>query len=195
MRRMRNGARGGMWAAVLLAVAAVGTAEASTLLKMAVEELAQKSAVIARGKVVRTESRWSGDGMRIITDVELVVSEALKGSPGSVVVVTQPGGRVGDIAQTVSGLAAFSQGEEVLVFLSDPRGGRYGVEGAVQGKYRLDATAEGGLRAVLGSFRDVLFLDPRTRRPVEGETQPLAWEKLRSQIRRALREGKGQSRP
>ncbi len=196
MRWMRNSVPSGVWVVALLAVTALSeTAQASTILKQAVEELARKSAVIARGRVVRAQSRWSGDGMRIITDVELAVSETLKGSPGARVRVTQPGGRVGDIAQTVSGLAAFSEGEEVLVFLGDPRGGRYLVEGAVQGKYRIDRGSDGGLLAIPESVRDVLFLDPKTRQPVAGESQPLAWTVLRAQIRRALQGQPGSSHP
>lgn len=174
-----------------------GTVQASTLLRREVGELARESAVIARAQVVRTESRWSADGMRIFTDVELVVSETLKGdpNPGSVVVVTQPGGQVGDIAQKVSGLAAFTKGEEVLVFLEQHGAGQYLVQGAMQGKYRLERDASGKLLAQPESARDVLLLDPRTREAVAPETHAVSLKELKERIQRALEVGRRRSRP
>jgi hypothetical protein len=180
---------------VLGALCLTTPASASTVLKRAVDELARSASVIARAKVVRTESRWSGDGLRILTDVELVVSETLKGGSRNSVLVTQPGGRVGDIAQSVSGLASFSPGEEVLVFLGEAGGGRYLVEGAVQGKYRLGESAAGALIAHPESAQDVLFLDPQTHRPVPPDGRAVSWTDLKSRIRRALQKLSTQSKP
>ncbi|NNC17703.1 hypothetical protein HJC22_18465, partial [Corallococcus exiguus] len=72
---------------------------ATTMLRADLPQMAQTSDTVVQGVVRRVQSRWSGDKRRIVTDVEIQVTEALKGQPGGTVVVTQPGGRVGDIGQ------------------------------------------------------------------------------------------------
>lgn len=165
-------------------------ASATTMLRADLPELAQTSDAIVHGTVRRVESRWSGDGRRIVTDVEIQVTEALKGQAGqagSTVLVTQPGGRVGDIGQRVSGLASFSPGEEVVVFL-ERRGTRaFRLSGMAQGKYQVQRS-EGGKSAlaVPEPTGDVLLLDPDTRQPTGSSRRSLSLPELKAAIRTAL---------
>lgn len=164
-------------------------ASATTMLRADLPELALSSDAIVHGTVRRVESRWSGDGRRIVTDVEIQVTEALKGQAGSTVLVTQPGGRVGDIGQRVSGLAAFTPGEEVVVFL-ERRGTRaFRVSGMAQGKYQV-RRSEGGksAMAVPEPTGDVLLLDPDTRQPTSSSRNALSLPELKAAIRAALEE-------
>ena len=162
-------------------------AGATTMLKVELPELARSADLIVHGKVLRLQSRWSGDGRRILTDVEIQVTEALKGQAGPTVLVTQPGGRVGDIGQKVSGLASFAAGEEVVVFLSRQGPQGYRVSGLAQGKYQVQRTeAEAQALAVPESTGDALLLDAASRQPVEGTSRGLALEELKAAIRAAL---------
>jgi hypothetical protein len=164
-------------------------ASATTMLRADLPELAQSADAIVHGTVRRMESRWSGDGRKIVTDVEIQVTETLKGQAGGTVLVTQPGGRVGDIGQKVSGLASFSPGEEVVLFL-ERRGPRaFRVAGMAQGKYKVQRS-EGGTRAlaVPEPTGDSLLLDPDTRQPTTSSLRTLSLAELKASIRTALQQ-------
>ena len=162
-------------------------ASATTMLRADLPELAQTADAIVHGTVRRVDSRWSGDGRRIVTDVEIQVTEALKGQAGSTVLVTQPGGQVGDIGQRVSGLAAFTPGEEVVVFLERRGKTAFRVSGMAQGKYQVQRT-EGGksAMAVPEPTGDVLLLDPDTGKPTDSSQRSLSLPELKAAIRTAL---------
>jgi len=112
-------------------------ARASTFVETSVEETARVADAVVRGKVLRTAARWVGG--RIVTEAEISVASAWKGDPGERIVVAVPGGRVGDLAQRVSGAPTFQADEEVVVFAARAGGGRWGVAGLALGKYRVEA--------------------------------------------------------
>lgn len=164
-------------------------AGATTMLRADLPELAQSSDTIVHGTVRRMESRWSGDGRKIVTDVEIQVTETLKGQAGDTVVVTQPGGQVGDIGQVVSGLASFSQGEEVVVFLERRGASSFRVTAMAQGKYQVQRSADGTrVMAVPESTGDSLLLDPTTRQPTASSARTLPLSDLKASIRTALQQ-------
>ncbi|NOK14151.1 hypothetical protein HNS30_34435, partial [Corallococcus exercitus] len=61
---------------------------ATTMLRADLPQMAQTSDTVVQGVVRRVQSRWSGDKQRIVTDVEIQVTDALKGQPGGTVLVT-----------------------------------------------------------------------------------------------------------
>lgn len=162
-------------------------AGATTLLRTDVAALSSSSDAVVHGIVRRVESRWSGDKRRIVTDVEIEVTDTLKGQAGGSVLVTQPGGRVGDIGQVVHGLASFTPGEEVVVFL-DRRGKRaYQVSGMVQGKFQVQRDADGKtVLAVPEPTGDVLLLDPATGQPAASAMKTVPLSELKATVRKAL---------
>jgi len=164
-------------------------AAATTMLRIELSELAQTSDTVVHGTVRRLESRWSGDRTRIVTDVEIQVTETLKGQAGSTVLVVQPGGRVGDIGQVVHGLASFSEGEEVVVFLERRGTSAFRVTGMAQGKYQVRRSAdERSALAVPESTGDALLLDPVTRQPTATAQRTLTLEELKAAIKTALQQ-------
>jgi hypothetical protein len=172
--------------AVLLLLLAL-PALATTMLRMDVPDLTRASAMVVRGKVVRQQSRWSRDGMRIVTDVDVAVQEAVKGRSGaSVVRLVQPGGEVGDIGQRVSGVASFRPGEEVVLFLERRQEGVYQLTGMAQGKYRVERSADGRTAlAVPESPGDAVLLDVTTQQAVTPRLEALSLEQLLEQVRRS----------
>ncbi|AKJ05450.1 hypothetical protein ATI61_102507 [Archangium gephyra] len=170
-------------------------ASATTMLRTDLPELAQTSEAIVHGTVRRVESRWSGDGRRIITDVEIQVTEALKGQAGGTVLVTQPGGRVGDIGQRVSGLASFTPGEEVVVFLERRGKQAFRVSGMVQGKYQVQRSEDGkSAMAVPEPTGDALLLDRDSRQPTVSTQRSLSLPELKAAIRTALEQKQAPAR-
>ena len=165
------------------------SASATTMLRADLPELARTADAIVHGTVRRVESRWSGDGRRIVTDVEIQVSESLKGQAGGSVVVTQPGGRVGDIGQTVSGLASFAPGEEVVLFLERRGAQAFRVAGMAQGKYKVQRSEDGTRAlAVPEPSGETLLLDPDTRQPTASTHRTLSLPELKAAIRTALQQ-------
>ncbi len=164
-------------------------ASATTMLRIDLPELAQTADTVVHGTVRRVESRWSGDKRRIVTDVEIQVSETLKGQASSTVLIVQPGGRVGDIGQIVHGLASFTPGEEVVVFLDRQGSSAFRVTGMAQGKYQVRHAADSrSALAVPENTADALLLDPTTRQPTTSQQKTLTLDELKAAIRTALRQ-------
>lgn len=172
-----------LWRLAVVTLFAAGSARATTMLAADVPSLTRSSDAVVRGTVTSVQSRWTGDRMRIVTDVQIEVEESLKGTPPRQVTVVQPGGVVGDIGQRVSGLASFQPGEEVVVFLEKRPGATYRVAGMAQGKFRVErSTDRRAAYAVPESVGDAVLLDPETRQPVEPVTRPVKLEELRRQV-------------
>ena len=122
--------------ALLLLVAALPAA-AAQFRSATVEEAARTSDAVVRGRVEHRTSRYTEDGSRIVTDVEVAVASAWKGSPGTRVVVTVPGGEVGDVGMWVDAAPVLADGEEVVLFLVQ-RGARWHVNGYALGKFHVE---------------------------------------------------------
>ncbi|MEW5742859.1 MAG: hypothetical protein AB1938_28345 [Myxococcota bacterium] len=179
----------------LSALAVASVAWATTLVAQDVSALTQSSEVVVRARVLASQARWTRDHARIITDTELEVLAAWKGSPGARVVVMQPGGIVGDVGQKVAGTARFEPGEEVVLFL-EPRGERFTVAGMAQGAFHLARSSDGKAVFARQELDEALLLDPVTRQPVAGPTSILTVEQLEAMVRAALGQtGSTPSRP
>ncbi len=97
-----------------LATFAQSSSKASSAIKM----LSKNADVIVTGKVSKQKSNWNKDKTRIYTEATLQVDEYIKGNNGSnQVVVTYPGGEVGDVGELYTHMPKFKNDEEVLVFL------------------------------------------------------------------------------
>jgi hypothetical protein len=158
---------------------------ATTMLRADLPQMAQTSDAVVQGVVRRVQSRWSGDNRRIVTDVEIEVTDALKGKTGSTVLLTQPGGRVGDIGQVVSGLATFTEGEEVVVFLEKYGAAAFQLSGMAQGKYQVQRSGPGAM-AVPASTGDAVLIDPATRQETTPSAKTVSLAELKAAVREAL---------
>ncbi len=170
---------------LLLLVLAALPASATSMMRMDVPALTRASDVVVRGTVVRKASRWTQSRRRIVTEVDISVAEAFKGSAqGGTVRVVQPGGEVGDIGPRMEGLASFTEGEEVVVFLERRGGDAFAVSGLAQGKYRVERSPDGRTaRAVPEKAGHAELVDPVTQQRVSQATQPVPLEQLRQQVR------------
>ncbi|WP_242393709.1 hypothetical protein [Anaeromyxobacter oryzisoli] len=162
---------------VLLALCSAVPAAAALFRAASVEEAARSSDAVARGTVVRMASRYAPGSGRIVTDVEIAVSSAWKGSPGERVTVTVPGGQVGGVGQYVDAAPVFAVGEEVVVFLAR-RPGAWLVNGLAMGKWTIaGASATPAVHAE----------DQRYRPLAAGEAPiaPMATAELERRVREA----------
>jgi len=105
----------------LLLSCAFGCASASLYATVVVPtdlgELSGDALVIARGRVVALDARWSGDRRRVETLVTLEAERYLKGAFGPVLQFRVPGGRIGRYRSVLVGAPEFLVGQRVVVFL------------------------------------------------------------------------------
>ncbi|MBM4379215.1 MAG: hypothetical protein FJ086_07935 [Deltaproteobacteria bacterium] len=180
--------------ALALAVFVTSRAEATVVLQQSFEEMTADAHLVVRGVALRSASRWDDEGRRINTWTELRVTEVLKGSAGSTVLVRQAGGVVGGVGQSVAGAAEFREGEEVLLFLvhpgDDPKG--YVVSSMAMGKVTLSPDAFGKPRAWRDGHGMGLY-EPRGGkvRLVDGREDLGPAEPFLARIRAAVRGGGG----
>jgi hypothetical protein len=138
MRGSRN-----RWATILylglLALVSLSgaAADATIVVRLPGEVMVARADVIVLGQVEATQARW--EGQRIITSVLVRVENALKGQPGTTVMIKAPGGKVGNVAMKVLAAPKFQVGERALLFLKNGQGNLH-VLGLADGK--LDVRAE-----------------------------------------------------
>jgi hypothetical protein len=125
--------------AVTVALALPSAARATVLERMSTEEMSRRAATVVVGTVLSTSSESFEGYARTV--VRVAVTDALKGSPGSVATVYVPGGQLPDgTVERVDQMPSFLPGESCAIFAD----GRGWVMGGYQGKVAL---AGGRIRA------------------------------------------------
>src|SRR5258708_28056466 len=106
-----------------------------------VESLTAASDAVGGAKVVGGSSAWGKGGGQIFTTVVLRPIETWKGEAAETLSVLVPGGALGELSQSISGMAVFRDGEEVVVFLKRRTAGVFSVERMALGKFAVGAPA------------------------------------------------------
>lgn len=108
------------------------------MVKSSLLDLTRATDTIIEGQVTSCSSEWNADHTNITTKVVITVEEALKGKTNqSVVVVSLPGGQIGNITETISDTPIFIRNEKVVVFLDQAANGKFRVRDGVQGKFSI----------------------------------------------------------
>ena len=104
-----------------------------------IKNLSEGADMIVTGKVVNQKSEWSSDKSKIYTNVTIQVDEYLKGNRGNKnVVITTPGGEVGEVGELYTHMPRFKNDEDVLVFVKeDKKSQNYKVFNGENGKMTL----------------------------------------------------------
>lgn len=111
-----------------------------------IKQLSEKSDVIITGKVTQQNASWNESKTRIYTYATIQVEEYLKGgNTGNSIVVSYPGGEVGELGEMYTHTPKFANNEEVLVFLKkDKTGSNYKVVNGEEGKLTVISDAKTG---------------------------------------------------
>jgi len=141
---MNRASRLALVAFAALALVGAGTADATTVLKMSLKDLAKKSDAVVMARVDYMTARYDAN-KEIYTYITLKVLDPVKGSKkDEVLTIRQIGGTVGTIASIVPGMPTFKKGEEVVVFLTQKdQAGYPWVMGLQQGKYSVSVDENG----------------------------------------------------
>ena len=100
--------------AVLLLTAVVS---ASLIENVTIEQMTREADHVIIGTVQNKVSRWEGD--QIVTDIEMVIVEVLSGNAVQRLQVTYPGGEIGEVGLSVSGITIPEIGDKLLTFVKD----------------------------------------------------------------------------
>ena len=117
--RLRK-ASGAVVCLLMLAETVFCTDALALMVPLATTTLVDRASCIVEGRVSGMTSHWTEDGSGIVTEVTLDVTDALLGETNRVTFLYQ-GGSVDGIAQRVSDMPAVTNGQQVLVFLRQPK--------------------------------------------------------------------------
>ena len=138
-----------------------GTAHATTLARLTLDQLSASADAVARLRCESSESRWQGG--EIWTVVRFSVIESLKGDLPSQVTVRVPGGRIGHIAATIEGTPKFVPGSQAVVFLQRISPDGFSVAGWVEGTFRIALDPVSGRETVTQDSSSFAVFDSVTR--------------------------------
>jgi hypothetical protein len=143
LRLLRGSAVAALAALLLLGPAPSG---ATVLLTASLDDLARVSSAVVRGQVLEvTPVRIGG---RIETRVTMAVDRVYRGTADETVELVVEGGRLGNLVSRVAGAAAFSVGDQVVVFCERRSDGQLTPTGMSLGVFRLVTGTDGVERAV-----------------------------------------------
>ena len=168
-------------AVVLLAAAAC---QATTLERLALDEMVQKSTEIVRGRITSVGSVKRGS--MIYTQARVQVAEWWKGKPGAAIEVFVPGGVYGRERQIISGAPQLKEGYEYVLFLWTGKSGITQVMGLSQGVFDVKVTGLDGQTAAYRAASTETMLDAKTGEPVVDAPVRMKVGELRQRVHRTL---------
>lgn len=166
---------------VLIAI----VANATTLARLKLEDLALESTAMARLRCLSAEGLWEQG--EIWTETHFAVVQSEKGTLPAIVTVRMLGGHLGNLHSHVDEVPAFQPGEEVYLFLWNRDGEPYRVLGWSQGTFRIARDAQSGIEMVTQDSAGAPVFDARTHTFQHTGIRRLPVSIFREQVRKALR--------
>jgi len=167
-------------ALTLLAV----VANATTLARMRLEELARQATAIARLRCLGSKSLWEYG--EIWTDTDFEVVQQAKGSLSATVTVRTLGGTLGHLHSRIEEAPIFHQGEEAYLFLWGHQGEPLRVLGWSQGTFRIARDGRTGVETVSQDSATIPVFDRQTRRFIHSGIRNLPIAAFQLELRKAL---------
>ena len=171
--------------------------------RMSVEQMIDDSDLIVHGTVLRSWSGWDRARQFIWTHYELRVSDTMKGLPSIRLVVSEPGGIIGETAMQIAGAPRYEDGEEVVLFLNRTPIGYLRSCGWGQGKFGVSSLGGGAGLVVRSAVSGVSFVEAPGGQPAGlkqaqtpvGSFSGLALAEFKTRLRalirvRAIEEGR-----
>ena len=138
--------------------------DATLVPRMSVEQMIDDSELIVHGTVLRSWSDWDRARQFIWTHYELQVSDMIKGLPSVKLVVSEPGGIIGETAMQIAGAPRYEVGDEVVLFLNRTPIGYLRSCGWGQGKFGVSSLGGAG-PIVRSAAPGVSFVEAPSEQP------------------------------
>jgi len=156
------------------------TLHATTLSRLNLDEMVDKSTAIVRARVVATRSELRGS--LIYTFYTIQPLERWKGTVSASSEIVILGGEAGGVRQSFAGSPQLAIGDEYVFFLWTGQSGLTQIMGLSQGVFRIQPDGRGGYLACRAASTETL-LDPKTGRVVYDETLRMPLVELRSCVK------------
>jgi hypothetical protein len=157
--------------------------QATTLERLALDDMIQKSTEIVRGRVMSAGGMKRGS--MIYTRARVQVIEWWKGKAAASIDVHVPGGVYGGERQIVSGAPQLKEGYEYVLFLWTGRSGMTQVIGLSQGVFDLKMESADKQVEAYRAASTQTMLDSETREPVVDTPVRMKVSELRDRVKRA----------
>lgn len=164
-------------------VALAAAAPATTLERLTLDEMTEKSTAIVRGTVLSSYAK--AHGRIIYTHFMVRVSEQWKGTTGEQVDVVVAGGTADGLRQTFAGTPKLTIGSEYVLFLWTGKTGLTHIIGLTQGVFSVASDGKGTLMATRRATLETM-LDRKTGQVITDEALRLRLSDLRSRVSAAL---------
>jgi len=151
---------------VVLLLAAVVPAAASTFIALSHHELVSQSDAVIQGRVLKVSSFWDPTGRVIVSEALIQVEEKVRGNAPSVVKVKTFGGTVGGYTVEAHGFPKFAVNDHVLLFLQNANETAE-VTGYRQGQWRI--VNDKGVQMAVPTVDGGSTLLSRDGRPAAGQ--------------------------
>lgn len=151
----------------------------ATLERLSLDEMIRQSTAIVRGSIFSEASRQRGN--LIFRQVQVRVSETLKGAPASVAEFSLPGGTLNGVRQVFSGTPQLQPGAEYVFFLWKSSRGATHIIGLAQGVLNVTTDAKGAPQVVRAAIADGV-VHPQTGAASSAEAIAMPLAALRQRI-------------
>jgi len=128
--------------AAAFASAACASLDASTLQRLSLTNMIQKSTLVVRG-TIQPGTSAAFRGPLLYTHFQVSVTSAYKGAPGKTVDVAVPGGSLNGTQQPVAGAPLLNVGQDYVFFLWTSKSGLTQIIGLSQGLFKVSTNAQG----------------------------------------------------
>jgi len=182
----------GLAGLLLFLFVCAGSLRATMVPRMSLEEVVDASESIVHGTVARTWSAWDEGHKYIWTHYEIQVADKLKGSAPDTIVVSEPGGVVGETELQIVGTPRYEKGEEVVLFAERTPLGYLRTCGWGQGKFSVVRSAPSGTITVRTAAKGIQVVDrpsateSKPKGTPLGEVNGLELEQFKTQVRRLV---------
>jgi hypothetical protein len=122
---------------------------AMTYISVDFPTLVGEAQAIAIGRVAAVQPRWRSERRGVETALTFDVAQYLKGDLGRTVTLVVPGGQMGRYRSVMPGAPTFTDGEELILFLTVDTSRNARVLGLGQGVFRIMTDHASGARLVV----------------------------------------------
>jgi hypothetical protein len=177
---------------LLLSLLSAFAADATTIARMPLAQIAQAAPLIVRARC--TANSVAFDAGEIWTFTSFQVEEIWRGEAPLQITVRLLGGTMGNITSHVSGVPQFRPGEDIILFLQPTKRGDFSIVSWQQGTFRISRDSAGTAAYVTQDTASFATFDPATRQFQATGIRHMPLETFHAHVEAALQSA-GSPRP
>jgi hypothetical protein len=172
------------------ALLVIASLEATTLERLSVDDMVEKSTSIVRVKVLSSVGEIRNGS--IFTQYRVQVQETWKGNLNRETDLYVPGGSANGMRQAIPGAPVLNNGEEYVLFVWAGASGRNQIIGLSQGLFSLVRQEDGSMQVERPGAKEMM-LDSKTGRPMLDSTVRMPFGELKTRVVTKLMEMQSQA--